>query len=443
MEDAPPCPRGGHPSCWGRRTSPVESARTMLNSLDPETLQTDSGTPSRPRRVVFVSNGHGEDRIAAAIARRWNVPGTTCVAFPIVGDGHALQEVGLPVVAPTLRMPSGGFILRSVRALWHDLREGLLGLTLRQIAGMRRMRGDVDLVVAVGDVVPLFFAWLSRAPFVFVGCAKSDHYLGGRFGSYGLLERWFIRHPRCRAIYPRDGQTARNLIERGYRARDLGNPMMDDLEAPPDTPWPLPEGCRRIGFLPGSRDEAYDNFPGLLTCCEAIARTAPYGAPVAFYAAIAPTLDVARLAGGARSIGWRHEATSDTLEGPDGLRVQLCRGQFGAWIHLVEGVVGLAGTANEQCVGMGLPAVTYAGTGPQFNAHFAEAQTRLLGESVSRVDPHPDNVARELWAMLTDRDRLERIRKNGTARMGSPGASSRIVADAASHLTGGEPWSGR
>ncbi len=408
----------------------------MLTSPEPETPPTEPVPLSRPRRVVFVSNGHGEDRIAATIARRWNVPDTTCVAFPIVGDGHALREVGLPVVAPTLRMPSGGFILRSFRALWHDLREGLLGLTLRQIAEMRRLRGDVHLVVAVGDVVPLFFAWLTRAPYVFVGCAKSDHYLGGSFGSYGLLERWFIRHPRCRAIYPRDGQTARNLLDRGYRARDLGNPMMDDLEAPVTVPWPVPEGRRRIGFLPGSRDEAYDNFPGLLACCEAIVRTAPDGVHVAFFAAIAPTLDVARMARVAGPAGWRYEAEQDTLEGPEGLTVQLCRGSFSAWIHLVEGVVGLAGTANEQCVGLGLPVVTYAGNGPQFNAHFAEAQTRLLGASVSMVEPGPGNVARELWAMLTDAERRESIRRNGQARMGIPGASARIVADAASHLTG-------
>lgn len=382
------------------------------------------------KRILFVSNGFGEDRIAASVAKRWDREKAELWAMPIVGEGAALRAAGAAIVGPTRSMPSGGFILRSPRALFADLYHGLLGLTIRQILAMRGLRGQVDLVVAVGDVVPLYFAWLSGAPFVFVGCAKSDHYLGGRFGSYGLLERWFIRHPRCRAVYPRDGVTSRNLQVRSFPAHDLGNPMMDDLQ-PSGRALPLRDGARAIGLLPGSRDEAYVNMGALLDVCLAITHQAPAGQAVDFYAAIAESLDVVRLAVGLGERGWVLEPDGQAIVGPGDVRVLLCRGRFGDWIHRVQAVVGMAGTANEQCVGMGLPVFTFPGTGPQFNPAFAEAQTRLLGESIVLCSPEPAAIASAIWKVLGDAERLQAIRANGRARMGEPGASERIASHAA------------
>ncbi|MNL62917.1 hypothetical protein D3C87_1869890 [compost metagenome] len=95
----------------------------------------------------------------------------------------------------------------------------------------------------------------------------------------------------------------------------------------------------------------------------------------------------------------------------------------------------MAGTANEQCVGMGLPVFTFPGNGPQFNPAFAEAQTRLLGESVVLCPADPQAIARKLWEVLADPTLLARICANGKARMGSPGASDRIAAHASAILT--------
>jgi len=39
----------------------------------------------------------------------------------------------------------------------------------------------------------------------------------------------------------------------------------------------------------------------------------------------------------------------------------------------------MAGTATEQFVGLGKPAIAIPGIGPQFTAAFAEAQSRHLG----------------------------------------------------------------
>ena len=45
----------------------------------------------------------------------------------------------------------------------------------------------------------------------------------------------------------------------------------------------------------------------------------------------------------------------------------------------------MAGTATEQFVGLGKPAIAIPGNGPQFTPAFAEAQSRLLGGSLILV----------------------------------------------------------
>ncbi|MNS35731.1 hypothetical protein D3C72_678960 [compost metagenome] len=87
----------------------------------------------------------------------------------------------------------------------------------------------------------------------------------------------------------------------------------------------------------------------------------------------------------------------------------------------------MAGTATEQVVGLGKPVVSVPGRGPQFTYAFAEAQTRLLGESVTLVTGGPDRIAEAAWAILADPDRLHRIAENGRLRMGESGASSRLA----------------
>jgi uncharacterized protein (TIGR03492 family) len=87
----------------------------------------------------------------------------------------------------------------------------------------------------------------------------------------------------------------------------------------------------------------------------------------------------------------------------------------------------MAGTATEQFVGLGKPVVTISGAGPQFTPQFAEAQVRLLGESVIWV-AGPEAVGPAMKQVLGDSDRLQDIRKNGLRRMGPAGAADRIAA---------------
>ena len=86
----------------------------------------------------------------------------------------------------------------------------------------------------------------------------------------------------------------------------------------------------------------------------------------------------------------------------------------------------MAGTATEQFVGLGKPAFILSGQGPQFTPTFAEAQTRLLGDSVIWVK-HPNQLPKAVQALLQDSQRLQHISENGQRRLGKPGASQRIA----------------
>ena len=89
--------------------------------------------------------------------------------------------------------------------------------------------------------------------------------------------------------------------------------------------------------------------------------------------------------------------------------------------------IAMAGTATEQFISLGNPAFIIPGAGPQFTPAFAEAQTRLLGESVILVAQAQD-VGAEMQRLLAQPDRLGSIAHNGLLRMGIPGAAKRIAA---------------
>lgn len=373
-------------------------------------------------RLLLLSNGHGEDAIGAALVPHLRAQGYALEALPIVGEGAAYLQLDVPLIGPTHAMPSGGFVYGRPAALAGDLAHGLVGLTRAQIAAVRATRGRYAGVVAIGDVVVLAFAWLARAPYVLVGCAKSDHYLGGRAGAYLWHERLLMRQARCMAVFPRDTVTTRNLQAAGVHALDLGNPMMDGLE-PRGVRLPAGAGGPTILLLPGSRPEAPRNLALLAEAAVSVQTVAPGPAPRFLVA-------MARVPEGLELPGWQPDG--DALVHPTGTRLHLVAGAFADAAHAADLAIALAGTATEQVVGLGKPVLTFAGPGPQFTHAFAEAQTRLLGPSVRLMPRDPVRIAAEVWRLLGDQSALDQIARNGRDRMGTPGASRRIAAEIAS-----------
>ena len=421
-------------------------------------------------KLLCLSNGHGEDAIAVQVLRALrSLPNPPqLAALPLVGEGKAFDRLPeVPIVGAVRFMPSGGFVYMDGRQLWRDLRGGLLGLTRQQLRSIRHWVAAGGKILAVGDIVPLAFAWWSGAEYCFVGTAKSEYYLRDEDGwlcrpisqfevlerwtgsVYLPWERWLMNRDRCRGVFPRDALTASVLERLGVRAFDLGNPAMEGLEPPPELP-PL-----RIGeiqslkplvatLLPGSRSpEAYENWEIILRATVALANDPPSNEPLVFLAAIAPSLSLEHFVTRAIAAGWQE--TQDDRDGeawlhPGERRLRRSRhfllfatNAFRECLWRGNFAIAMAGTATEQFVGLGKPAIALPGKGPQYNPAFAEAQSRHLGPSLILL-PEPDRVPATVVGLLQDPDRRQKIAENGRRRMGSFDAARQTAAAIAQAL---------
>jgi uncharacterized protein (TIGR03492 family) len=416
-------------------------------------------------KLLCISNGHGEDAIALPVLqelRRLPHPPAEIVTLPTVGLGKAYSNNDFLIAGAVQTMPSGGFIYMDRRQLVRDLQGGLVGLTIGQIKTVQNWARSGGKILAVGDIVPLFFAWLSGADYAFIGTAKSEYYVRDSQGKalqsqrnsieiktgsiYLPWERWLLSRPRCKAVFPRDQLTTEILQQRQIPAFDLGNPMTDGVEIdriPPrfyGTESVNRERARplTVTLLPGSRPpEAYTNWNRIIIAANSLIPVFKQRSLI-FLAAIAPTLDLATLQGNLRAQGWTELITPDpdliTLipneQGiyyqRDNAKLVISTQAYQQFMHLGDCAIAMAGTATEQFISLGKPAFTIPGNGPQFTPAFAEAQTRLLGESIMLV-ANPEAVGVAIDRLLQQPDRLQSIARNGLLRMGTPGAAKRIA----------------
>lgn len=409
-------------------------------------------------KILCLSNGHGEDAIALRILQELQQHSSTSelVALPLVGQGHAYASGNIPIIGPVQSMPSGGFVYMDGRQLAKDIKGGLLQLTLAQLKVVKRWAKEGGKILAVGDIVPLLFAWYSGANYAFVGTAKSEYYLRDEVGLlprkswFERLENWsgsvylpwerrLMSHKRCQAVFPRDTLTAEQLKQWPIPVFDLGNPMMDGL-APTEAAIAARSGEKlplTIALLPGSRSpEAYANWHQLIQSVARIIETLNNRA-LLFLAAIAPSLELESLIQPLEAQAWRPKTKADTqpfaINDPTAqvftqkkATLILTQHAFNDCLHLADLAIAMAGTATEQFIGLGKPAITIPGSGPQFTPKFAEAQSRHLGSSVTLVK-QPTLVPKAIEALLSNPDRLQIIADNGRRRMGEPGAARRIA----------------
>jgi len=413
-------------------------------------------------QLLCLSNGHGEDVIAVRILQELqrHPAAPELAALPLVGEGLSYSQLGIPIIGPVRKMPSGGFIYMEGRQLLRDLQGGLVQHTLAQLKAVRRWSKRGGVILAVGDIVPLLFAWLSGAPYAFVGTAKSEYYLRDEAGwlpncsgwetwsgsVYYPWERWLMTHRRCLAVFPRDKLTTETLQKWEIPAFDLGNPMMDGIA--PENPAPVfyePDAELKeiqrsliVTLLPGSREpEVYENWQQIIKAVAGLLHSFSERS-LLFLSAIAPGLSLDSLRQTLEAQDWVAKPLAST-----GFNLQLndltalaftkqnatlILTQDDYHLCLLKGdcCIAMAGTATEQFVGLGKPALSIPGKGPQFTPAFAEAQTRLLGPSLILVE-QPDKVAHVLQQLLRDPDWLQLIAENGRQRMGQPGAARRIA----------------
>ena len=370
-------------------------------------------------QLLILSNGHGEDIIAVRIIQALQTLSSPPDIFvlPIVGEGHAYQKINATVIGKVQNMPSGGFLYMDSKELMRDVGGGLIQLTWNQIKSVRRWvrlqtsLGNQKAVLAVGDIVPLLFAATSGANYAFVGTAKSEYYVRDEAG-----------------LLPRKSKSAK----------------WENFSGSIYHPWErwLMTRSRCQALLPGSRaPEAYNNWEIIMVSVSALVASLQQqdslfsgAGTMIFLGAIAPGLDCGILSQTLHIQGWRLcDQSPLQIPDPDSLTFKqknayliLTQAAYNECLYLGDLAIAMAGTATEQFIGLGKPAIAIPGDGPQYNAAFAEAQSRLLGISLTLVN-QPSQVLPAIQSLLQNPDLLHDIAKNGLQRMGSGGAAQKIA----------------
>ncbi|MBF2058574.1 MAG: hypothetical protein IGQ45_15510 [Cyanobacterium sp. T60_A2020_053] len=388
-------------------------------------------------KILFISNGHGEDLNASLIAEALKnlCPHGEISAFPIVGEGMIYRNKHIEVVAPTKIMPSGGMFYQNSRNLWRDIFSGFIGLTIRQLITLRYIAKNYDLVVGVGDVVPIILAFWAGRPFLMLFVAYTSYY-----GSNIKLPfpcELLAKSSLCRGILTKDQFTAEDLQKQGIKQVECyGYPIMDALPLGEVRPSTTVKNSATIAILPGSRiPEAVNNLALLLPVCEKLTEISQEN--YLFRTALVSAFNLDYLKFISQNYNYDLiENNSDYILtktiNDRIINIELYYHKFSDILHSCDLVLGMAGTAIEQAVGLGKPVVQVTGAGPQFTANFARSQMRYLGTNIKTIFQEQEEDfamkgAEEIVKSLANKDYLEQCKINGKTRVGGAGASVKIA----------------
>src|SRR5690606_33184466 len=297
------------------------------------------------QRFLIISNGHGEDAIAAEMVAKFP-PRVLAEAFPIIGSGKAYNGI-CRLVGPRATLASEGW--RNVKgSLRRDIVNGGLLTIPPIIRFLRSVRGRYDRVIVVGDMVGVLACLVSGLK----GLVYIDVYKTGAARLYSGLERWAIRRS-CDLVFCRAQNLADMLAEDGVDARCAGNLMMDTV------PYGRYEAAERRGqrlavtLLPGSRPLTSESFALQI----AALRLLPEAERPDVFLAVAGSVSVEDLA---KSAGLNRASIlsgdpDDLGQLTDGkLVVHMARGRaMGNLLAASDLVLSQAGTATVQALGLG------------------------------------------------------------------------------------------
>jgi uncharacterized protein (TIGR03492 family) len=372
---------------------------------------------SGPSRFLFISNGHGEDAIAAAIVA--SMPKSAVVeAYPMIGAGNAYAGV-CPIVGPRATLASEGW--RNVKgSLRRDIATGGLGTVPPALNFLRQIKGKYDRVTVVGDMIGVLACYLTGHR----GLYYLDVYKTGAARLYSGPERWTIKQA-CKTVFCRADNLARSLEHIGVDARSAGNVMMDtiphgDYDAQARRQRPL-----AVTLLPGSRALTAESFALQV----AALRTLPAELRPDVFLAVAGSVSVDELAkkAGLKRTTMLSAESADLGELSDGdLTIHMARGAaMGNLLAASDVVLSQAGTATVQALGLGKPAITFVNPRDR-RSRFTDEQM-LFGEARAVVPADAPAVGAALRGLLGDDEERRRLANIGRQRIGGPGAMAAII----------------
>lgn len=391
-------------------------------------------------RILFISNGHGEDLNGSLIAQEIKQIDSKIEVFalPIVGEGNSYLKNEIELIIRNENMPSGGMFYLNPLNFIKDLFSGLIGLTIKQLLVLRKKDKNFDLIVAVGDIVPIFFAYLTGKKFMVFLVATSSYYEGKL--RLPFLTKILLKSPQCSKIFAKDKLTLIDLKKEGFKnIFCYGYPIMDALK-PTDKKLELLPHIPTIALLPGSRiPEALRNLELQLIVCEELflLSKSPYNFRIALVSSIKN--EDLQLIANKQKYEYINNYKFVKYINDQKLEIIGYNDAFANILIQSNLVLGMAGTAVEQAVGLGKPVVQIVGEGPQFTYRFAEAQMRLLGSNITTINNNESTqimchkAALEIIKILSNPSYLQECIDNGLERIGEKGASQKMALEILSY----------
>jgi len=387
------------------------------------------------KKLLFISNGYGEDAISAKIAITLQKKASFCslAAFPTVGDGKIYEEKGIPLAGRGVTLPSEGFV-RSFKDLALDLKSGLIQKTLRMGLLLKKVSQDIDYLLITGDPYLLLFCSIftvqKKQRKIFIGVQQSEYYGTKKpfKQHYSFIERIWLKS-FAGLVFVRDKKTEIFLKKKGLKnVLCTGNPMMDTFEVLEKNIFP--EDRELIGILPGSKKEAYENLEKIFEIITYLQRERNR---FIFAMALPSQLDIKKITGmfnleGKNRLFTKKGKPLHLCQHPySGAEIIISSHLFGEIISSSKLVIGLSGTANEQAAGLGKPVVAFWGKGPQVTKKFMKAQKKLLGEALFLYPPEPSLIATAILRIINDPQAQKKAAEDGMRRMRGRGSIQEMV----------------
>ena len=366
----------------------------------------------RPK-IIVASNGYGEDAIGVVLAKklRKKLPASKISAFPLVGRGDAYAKENFEIKFALSVTPSGGVLKYSIKDLFGDMRAGLLKQVREQLRDWNKIAGKIKTPICVGDVYLILHTLLgSGARPMFAATAKTV-YLSGHW----RLERFLINKFTLRT-WTRDLKSAEQL---GRNSVYSGSPIMDLLHEADDFNFNYERGDV-ILLLPGSRSRANKDVKLLLDAAELMNAEDEKN----FRMILAPTLNFKEFFDACRSYGWKRN--NENLV-KNKTKIELSFESVAKSINGVKILLGLGGTANQLCAGLGIPVISIDEKGKR-------VQKKLLGASEILVQANAEELASCALKVLREKNLYKLMSSSGRERMGTPGALDDIVNFACENL---------
>lgn len=342
-------------------------------------------------KILFLSNGYGEDTIAYYIATNFPQELRDRIEFfPLVTEGKVFEE--FEIVGPIKVFSSRGISgFLNLTNFLQDIKEGLIKHVINQISFVKEL-GQEYFFVAVGDIYPLlllYFAGKIDKTF-FVATAKSV-----KTEFFNFFEIFVMG--KSIANFVRDEKTYISLRKFLSNVYFLGNPVLD-------IPYVEYKGSiseSNIIVLPGRVNKCLENLDRIK---DSVKKLVKLGFE---FTIVVPNF-------------YPIEEIKGIMEGIEKIRIVdsvyysfFLRNSFCVW--------GFGGSANEQAAGYGLPVISF-----NQKDWYRNRQKKLLGQALILVDK-PEDFIRETLKLREDRCYYDFVSMKGKEEMGQLGGAEKIA----------------